>query len=324
MFNLEELSQIVDRGITNLSIPQEPKQLYEPITYTLSSGGKRIRPVLLLAACNTFSDSIDKAISPALAIELFHNFTLIHDDIMDNAPIRRGNPTVFSKWGSNVAILSGDALNILAYQLIAKTPSEHLNQVLKLFNYIGLGVCDGQQMDMNFETSPVVTEEEYLQMIELKTSVLLNGAAQIGATIGGASQKDIELIGSFAKNLGMAFQLQDDVLDAFGNTQIFGKKIGGDILENKKTFLTIKALSLAKGDELSQLNQFFKTEGLEPQQKIEGVLNIYNNLGVEGIAKQKIEEYSQSALSALDEIGVHPDRKSTLYELAQKLMNRRN
>ncbi len=324
MYSLEELTQMVDKGIKNISLPQEPKQLYEPITYTLSSGGKRIRPVLVLAACNAFSDSIDKAVNPALAIEMFHNFTLIHDDIMDNAPIRRGQPTVFSKWGSNIAILSGDALNILAYQLIAKTPAEHLAQVLKLFNCIGLGVCDGQQYDLNFETSPVVTEDDYLKMIELKTSILLDGAAQIGATIGGASQKDIELMGDFAKNLGMAFQLQDDLLDSFGNPNAFGKKIGGDILENKKTFLTIKAFSVATGKNLEQLNHYFKAKDIDPQERINGVINIYKEVGVEQITEEKIWEYSQKAQNALEQIDLHPERKEVLNELAEKIMNRKS
>lgn len=324
MYSLEELTQMVDKGIKNLTLPKEPKQLYEPITYTLSSGGKRIRPVLVLAACNAFSDSIDKAIHPALAIELFHNFTLIHDDIMDNAPIRRGNPTVFSKWGSNIAILSGDTLNILAYQLIAKTPAEHLPQVLKLFNCIGLGVCDGQQYDLNFETSPVVTEEEYLRMIELKTSVLLNGSAQIGATIGKASQKDIDLIGDFAKNLGMAFQLQDDLLDSFGNPNAFGKKIGGDILENKKTFLTIKAFNLATGKDLEQLNHYFKTPDMNPQEKIDGVINIYKGVGVEQVTEEKIGEYSRKAQKALEQIDLPIERKGVLNEMAEKIVNRKS
>ncbi|MDD2196398.1 MAG: polyprenyl synthetase family protein [Bacteroidales bacterium] len=322
MYSLESLSEIVEKGIINLSIPKEPKQLYEPINYTLATGGKRIRPVLVLAACNAFSESIEKALNPALAIELFHNFTLIHDDIMDNAPIRRNNPTVYTKWGSNIAILSGDALNILAYQLLSKTDKEHLTPVLNVFNAVALGVCDGQQMDMNFETNQYVTQDEYLTMIELKTSVLLKGALQIGAIVGGASQSDIIHIGEFGKNLGLAFQLQDDLLDTYGDLNSFGKKIGGDILANKKTFLTIKAFSLAKGNSLELLNSYYKAENIDPQQKIDEVLKIYNEVGVREITKTKIDEYSQIAKTALDKISINPDRKNILTCLAEKIMSR--
>jgi geranylgeranyl diphosphate synthase type II len=322
MYSLESLSEIVDKGIINLSIPKEPKRLYEPIRYTLASGGKRIRPVLVLAACNAFSESIEKALNPALAIELFHNFTLIHDDIMDNAPIRRNNPTVFAKWNSDIAILSGDALSILAYQLLSKTDKEFLIPVLNVFNSLALGVCDGQQMDMDFETNQYVTQDEYLTMIELKTSILLKGALQIGAIIGGASQSDITQIGEFGKNLGLAFQLQDDLLDSYGDVNSFGKKIGGDILANKKTFLAIKAYSLAKGNSFDLLNSYFKAENIDPQQKIEGVLKIYNEIGVKELTKAKIDEYSQNAMAALNKISIYPERKDILSCLAEKIMNR--
>ena len=322
MYSIETLSEIIDKGILNLSIPDEPKQLYEPIKYTLASGGKRIRPVLVLAACNAFSESIDKAINPALAIELFHNFTLIHDDIMDNAPLRRNNPTVFAKWGSDIAILSGDALNILAYQLLSKTDKEHLTPVLNVFNTIALGVCDGQQLDMDFESTQYVTQDEYLTMIELKTSILLKGALQIGAIVGGAKQSDIIQIGEFGKNIGLAFQLQDDLLDSYGDVNAFGKKIGGDIIANKKTFLTIKAYSLAKGQSLELLNSYFKAENIDPQKKIEGVLKIYNEVGIKEIAQEKIDEYYQLAMNALDKLSVKPERKDVLTCIAKKIMNR--
>ena len=322
MYSIETLSEIIDKGILNLSIPDEPKQLYEPIKYTLASGGKRIRPVLVLAACNAFSESIDKAINPALAIELFHNFTLIHDDIMDNAPLRRNNPTVFAKWGSDIAILSGDALNILAYQLLSKTDKEHLTPVLNVFNTIALGVCDGQQLDMDFESTHYVTQDEYLTMIELKTSILLKGALQIGAIVGGAKQSDIIQIGEFRKNIGLAFQLQDDLLDSYGDVNAFGKKIGGDIIANKKTFLTIKAYSLAKGQSLELLNSYFKAENIDPQKKIEGVLKIYNEVGIKEIAQEKIDEYYQLAMNALDKLSVKPERKDVLTCIAKKIMNR--
>ncbi|NHB68048.1 polyprenyl synthetase family protein [Perlabentimonas gracilis] len=322
MYSIEELTEIADKGILNLSIPEEPKRLYEPIRYTLASGGKRIRPVLVLAACNMYSNSVDKALYPAIAIELFHNFTLIHDDIMDKAPIRRNQPTVFAKWGSDIAILSGDALNILAYQLLAKSDKEILSQVINTFNKIALGVCDGQQYDMDFETAQYITQEEYLNMIELKTSVLLKGALQIGGIVAGAPQSDIIKLGEFGLNLGLAFQLQDDLLDAFGNSSTFGKKIGGDIVANKKTFLTIKAFSLAKGKSLELLSSYFKAEGVDPLQKVQEVLKIYNEVGVKEITEEKINEYFDNALSALDKMSVNGEKKVVLKSIAEKMMNR--
>jgi geranylgeranyl diphosphate synthase type II len=324
MYSITELVNIVDKGIMSLSIPNEPKRLYDPIRYTLASGGKRIRPVLVLAACNMYSNSIDKAVYPALAIELFHNFTLIHDDIMDKAPLRRNQPTVFAKWGQDIAILSGDALNIIAYQLLSKTDQENLGQVLSTFNRIALAVCDGQQMDMDFETSQFVSHEEYISMIELKTSVLLQGAMQIGGILGNASHADVIKLGEFGLNLGLAFQLQDDLLDAYGNTSTFGKKIGGDIIANKKTFLTIKAFSLAKGKSLEMLSSYYKAQGIDPLTKVQGVLSIYNEIGVKEITEQKITEYYQTSLKALDRINVSSEKKDVLNCLAQKIMERQS
>lgn len=322
MYSIEELTDIADKGILNLSIPEEPKRLYEPIRYTLASGGKRIRPVLVLAACNMFSNAVDKALYPALAIELFHNFTLIHDDIMDKAPIRRNQPTVFGKWGQDIAILSGDALNILAYQLLARSDKEIMAQVITTFNKIALGVCDGQQYDMDFETAQYITQEEYLNMIELKTSVLLKGALQIGGIVAGAPQPDIIKLGEFGLNLGLAFQLQDDLLDAYGNSNTFGKKIGGDIVANKKTFLTIKAFSLAKGKSLELLSSYFKAEGVDPVQKVQEVLKIYNEVGVKEITEKKINEYFDNALKALEGINISSEKKVVLQTIAERIMNR--
>lgn len=322
MYSIEELTDIADKGIHNISIPEEPNRLYEPIRYTLASGGKRIRPVLVLAACNMYSNSIDKALYPALAIELFHNFTLIHDDIMDKAPIRRNQPTVYAKWGQDIAILSGDALNILAYQLLAKSDKEILAQVLNTFNKIALSVCDGQQYDMDFETAQYITQEEYLNMIELKTSVLLKGALQIGGIVAGAPQSDVIKLGEFGLNLGLAFQLQDDLLDAYGNSNTFGKKIGGDIVANKKTYLTIKAFSLAKGKSLELLSSYFKAQNVDPIQKVQEVLKIYNELEVKHETEAKINEYFDNALVALDKINISSEKKTVLLSLAQRMMNR--
>lgn len=324
MYSIAELVEIVDKGILNISIPKEPNKLYEPIRYTLSSGGKRIRPVLVLAAHNMFSDSIDKALYPALAIELFHNFTLIHDDIMDKAPLRRNQPTVYAKWGQDVAILSGDAMNILAYQFLSKVDKEFMGQVFTTFNRIALAVCDGQQMDMDFETAQYVTQEEYLNMIELKTSVLLQGALQIGGIIGNASQADVMHLGEFGLNLGLAFQLQDDLLDAYGNTNIFGKKIGGDIVANKKTFLAIKAFTLAKGNSLELLNSYFKAQNIDPIEKVKGVLKIYDEIDVKEVTEDKRNEYYEKALVALEKLSVKPEKKDVLTCLADKIMERKS
>ncbi len=322
MYNIIELTELVDRGIKNLSIPEEPSLLYTPIRYTLASGGKRIRPVLVLVSCNVYSESVDDAIFPALAVELFHNFTLIHDDIMDNAPLRRNQPTVHKKWGPNVAILSGDALYVMAYQLLSKTEKSKLGKVLSVFNDIALGVCEGQQMDMDFETTPFVSQEEYLQMIELKTSVLIKGALQIGGIIGGAPEADIIKLGEFGLNLGIAFQLQDDLLDSYGDPNIFGKKIGGDIAANKKTFLTIKAFSLAKGNSLDLLNSYFKAENIDPGKKISGVKTIYDELGIKKITEEKIQEFYQKALIAYEKLSGDFNRKSVLLSLAENIMGR--
>jgi geranylgeranyl diphosphate synthase type II len=322
MYSVIQLVDLIEKGVNGLCIPNSPTRLYDPIRYTLASGGKRLRPVLVLAACNVYSNSIDKAMYPALAIELFHNFTLIHDDIMDHAPLRRNQPTVYAKWGQDVAILSGDALNILAYQLLSKTEKESLAQVLSVFNSIALGVCDGQQMDMDYETTQYVTQEEYLTMIELKTSILLKGALQIGGIIGGASQSDINSLGEFGRNLGLAFQLQDDLLDVYGDANSFGKKIGGDILANKKTFLTIKAFSIANGNSLDLLNGYFKAENIDADKKIEGVIKIYDEVGVKDFTQNKINEYYLNALNALEKLSVDSDRKNILKILAEKIMQR--
>ncbi len=323
MYSIEQLSEFINKALGGINIPNEPKNLYAPIRYGLSTGGKRLRPVFSLAACNAFSNNIDQAIFPSLAIEVFHNFTLVHDDIMDNAPTRRNQPTVFAKWGSNVAILSGDAMNVLAYQLLGKTNKEILPQIFFIFNEIAIGVCEGQQMDMDFETAHYVAEEEYLKMIELKTAVLIKGALEIGATIGGAKRDDIIKIGLFGKYLGLAFQLQDDLLDTFGDAQVFGKRIGGDIVSNKKTYLTVKGFNLAKGKQLELLNGYYKAQNVDPNQKIEGVKAIYNELGIKEITEQKIQEFYQTSITNLESLSVNDENKQVLICLAEKVMERK-
>jgi geranylgeranyl diphosphate synthase type II len=324
MYSIEHLSDIIDKALRGIEIPSEPSNLYAPIRFALASGGKRLRPVFTLAACNAFSPTIDAAIYPALAIEVFHNFTLVHDDIMDNAPLRRNQPTVFAKWGQNMAILSGDAMNVLAYQLLGRSSKENLPRIFNTFNEVALGVCEGQQMDMDFEKAHYVTQEEYLRMIELKTAILLKGALQIGAIIGGASQSDIDRIGVFGKNLGLAFQIQDDLLDTYGSSHTFGKRIGGDIVANKKTFLTVMGFSLAKGKQLELLNSYFKAENIEPEKKIEGVKKIYDAIEIKALTEKIIEDYFRAANAALENISIKPEQKQTLAYLSKKVMDRKN
>lgn len=324
MYSIQELSDIIDKSLNQLELPQQPERLYQPIKYILSTGGKRIRPVLTLAACNAFSTTIDSAIYPALAVEVFHNFTLIHDDIMDNANMRRNKQTVHVKWDSNVAILSGDAMSIYAYQLLQKVNPSHLPNVLSVFNSFAMGICEGQQMDMDFESKSFVAQEEYIRMIELKTSILLEGALKIGAIIGGASNADVTNIGDFGRNIGIAFQLQDDLLDTYGDVSVFGKKIGGDIVANKKTILTVMALSHAKGQDLELLNSYFKLPNMDPVKKVEGVTDIYNRLNVKQHVEELIEKYHQKAITHLAKVNIAPEKKSILEELTERLMARKN
>ena len=245
MKNLEELGKIIEKEINNLPYPNTPALLYDPIQYIMGMKGKRIRPLLVLIAYQLFDNKVEKALSSAIAIEMFHNFTLLHDDIMDNAPIRRGNLTVHEKWDNNAAILSGDVMMIKAYQLITKNNSNNLHDILDLFSKTAIEVCEGQQLDMNFETQKNVTLGEYMKMIEYKTAVLLAASLKIGAITAGASKEDQDHLYKFGINIGLAFQLRDDLLDIFGSSEDFGKQIGGDILANKKTFLYLKSIQLA-------------------------------------------------------------------------------
>lgn len=322
MYSIEDLSGILEKALINLKIPDEPKNLYSPIQYTLSSGGKRIRPVLTLAACNMFKEKIDEAIYPALAVEVFHNFTLIHDDIMDNADMRRGKETVHKKWNANVGILSGDAMSILAYKLLVRTDHKYIVPIIDVFNDFALGICEGQQYDMEFESKKYVTQDEYTRMIELKTSVLLKGALQIGSIIGEAKEIDIEEIGSFGRNIGIAFQLQDDLLDAYGDTKVFGKKQGGDIVANKKTILTIKAFNNAKGESLNKLTSLYQSANIDDSEKIFEVIKIFNEANVKEETELLIANYYQKAMESFDRIDVSPARKEVLATITQKIMSR--
>ncbi len=324
MFTFAELQEKINNSISNEKIGREPFSLYDPINYTLESGGKRIRPVLVLMACNLFSDNIEQAIKPAIGLEIFHNFTLLHDDIMDHADIRRGNPTVHKKWNENTAILSGDAMFIKAYEYFLGCESPNFRDILKVFNNTALEVCEGQQYDMEFENRNDVTEQEYLRMIELKTSVLLAAALKIGALLGGADNSDADFLYEFGRNIGLGFQLQDDLLDVYGDTAVFGKQIGGDIVANKKTFMLIKARELAKGEDKSRLNDLLFSKDLERDKKLAAVTDIYNRLNIRNIVQNKIEELNQKALDYLNRVSVDEYKKSELKKLAEKLINRIN
>ncbi len=317
-----EILELFESALAQLTMPEEPELLYTPIIYSMSGGGKRLRPVLLLITAEAFGGSLDEAMPAALAVEIFHNFTLLHDDIMDNADVRRGKPSVYAKWGGNVALLSGDAMLITAYKSLAKVASEPLSKVMSIFSDMALEVCEGQQYDMDFETMSKVSVEEYMQMIERKTSALLSGSAMIGATMAGASEEDIKKIYRFATELGLAFQLQDDVLDSFGDTAL-GKKIGGDILEGKKTFLMVQALNRASAEEREILTTTHLRKDISDDEKIELVKRLYDKLDVKRVAEQQIELRFERALAVLDTLSVAGERTESLVEFARNLMGRK-
>lgn len=322
MYSIEQVREYIEKSINELEFNEEPKELYEPIRYVFETGGKRLRPLLTLMACNLFDENLEGALTPALGLEIFHNFTLLHDDIMDEADLRRNRPTVHKKWDQNVAILSGDVMAILAYEYITTCEVNVLPDVIKVFNTTARQVCEGQQFDMNFETLNQVSVEAYLKMIEMKTSVLLAGCMQIGALIGGASKKDAELLYDFGRDVGMAFQIQDDLLDTYGDTEVFGKRIGGDILANKKTYLLIKALEKADKNQNEILNHLINGSVNNPQDKIDAVKNIYNELEIKELTNDLAGDYFKNALLSLDKVQVSEERKVHLKQLADLLLNR--
>lgn len=317
MQSIKPFATYFENELENYSFPKSPQNLYDPLTYFLKLGGKRIRPLLTLMATEMFGINKESAIHASLAIELFHNFSLIHDDIMDNAPLRRGEQTVHEKWNEDIAILSGDVLLIKAYQALAKQENQHIPSLLNLFNRTAVEVCEGQQMDMDFEGMYDVTIAKYIEMIRLKTSVLLGCALEFGAIVANASEKDRQLIYDFGQNLGIAFQIQDDILDLYGDPEKFGKQIGGDILSNKKTLLLLKARELSQPNEVDHLLQLTNSS-----EKIASAQTLFNKLGVVSFARQQMEYYQQKALLALDEISVHAERKKVLVDLSEFLFQR--
>jgi geranylgeranyl diphosphate synthase type II len=324
MRTLNELQDIINKEVNQLDFPLYPADLYEPIKYILSLGGKRMRPALLLMSCDLFGGDINKAISSALAIEVFHNFTLMHDDIMDNAPLRRGNVTVHEKWNKNVAILSGDVMLVEGYKLMMNVDDHLLRPIMNIFNETAVGVCEGQQLDMEFETRNDVGIDEYIEMIRLKTAVVLGSALKIGALIGGANAEDAALLQTFGEQLGIAFQLQDDILDVYGDPEKFGKQVGGDIQSNKKTFLLIKALELANGSQSSELKTLLSGTQITTTNKVERVTGIYDQIGVRQNAWQAMQTYADKAFSALDAINLPNEHKQYLRDFADGLMVREN
>jgi geranylgeranyl diphosphate synthase, type II len=322
MYTQPELKELIDRALSGLLIDDEAERLISPVKYFLSLGGKRLRPVITLMSCNIFSDKIEYAILPAAGIEVFHNFTLVHDDIMDHATLRRNLPTVHSKWNINQAILSGDVMAFIANECFLQTPSPFLLRVFNVFNKAAIQVCVGQQLDMDFEKNSIVSNDEYLRMIELKTAVLIAASSKIGAIIGNAGDKDSDLLYEFGKNLGLAFQIQDDLLDVYGDVKVFGKISGGDIVTNKKTFLLVKALETATGSVLKQLQSILGAKEFDPQQKIKDVIDIYDRLKIRPVTETLAMEYISTALSNLDKVSVSRERKNELYQIAASLSGR--
>ena len=317
-----EILELFEAALSQMKTPEEPELLYTPIIYSMSGGGKRLRPVLLLITTEAFGGDLEAAMPAALAVEIFHNFTLLHDDIMDNAAVRRGKPSVFAKWGGNVALLSGDAMLITAYKHLSKVSSTVLPRVMNIFSDMALEVCEGQQYDMDFENMGRVSVEEYLLMIERKTSALLSGSAMIGATMAAASEDDIRKIYRFATELGLAFQLQDDVLDSYGD-EALGKKIGGDILEGKQTFLMVQAMSRANDEEREVLRTTHCDASLSDSDKIARIKALYDKLDVRRAAEQQIELRFERALAILNTLGIESERTTNLREFARNLMGRK-
>lgn len=323
MYTIEQLRDIIKAELDREEYVEEPYSLFEPIKYIMEDGGKRLRPVLTLMAYNLYRDDIEKAFKSAIGIEIFHNYTLLHDDVMDDAELRRGRQTVHKKWNSNVAILSGDAAAITAYKYIETVEDLYLRRVIDGFNQVAMDVCKGQQYDMEFETRDDVTEEEYIQMIYLKTSVLIAGSMRHGALIAGAPEHEYKALYDFGGYLGLVFQLQDDYLDVYGEVEEFGKKIGGDILCNKKTYMLIKALELAGEEDKASLREWLNKERFNPAEKIKDVTEIYNRAGIKEVVMAKIDDYLEKSRAALDKVNVPEGRKVRFYEMIDYIGGRK-
>lgn len=321
-FDFQQALQSIENEIQTMDLGKHPTELYAPIRYLMDLGGKRIRPLLVLLGNYLFSDDWQKNIKPSLAVEIFHNFTLMHDDIMDNAPIRRGRPTVHEKWNRNIALLSGDVMLVRAYQQLDFLEETHFRTVLRKFHQCATEVCEGQQLDMNFEALSLVSEGEYLDMIRLKTAVLLGFSLEFGAIIGGASIENAQIIYNFGVNIGIGFQLKDDLLDVYSDQAKFGKQIGGDIIANKKTFLLINALLYAKGETQHLLLNWLAKENFDKGQKVEAMMKIYDELDIQQITEKKMNEYFKNAFDLLHELKVDKEKKEVLITFTNDLINR--
>lgn len=318
----EELYEKVNTFIDKLTYNREPKSLYDPIKYVLSLGGKRIRPVLMLLGYNLWKDDPERILMPAVAVETYHNYTLLHDDLMDNADKRRGHDTVHKKWDANTAILSGDAMPVVAYQRLATVDQTKLKPVLDLFTETALEIDEGQQFDIDFENRSDVKEEEYIEMIRLKTSVLLACALKIGAILANAPVTDAEALYKFGEQLGLAFQLQDDLLDVYGDTKVFGKEIGGDIMCNKKTFMLINAFNRANDAQLKELQKWCSGEKFDRKEKVAAVTHLYDEIGIRQLCEAKIEYYFEESKKWLDKVSVPEERKAHLRAYVNQMMKR--
>ena len=320
---IDQLSRLVEEHLRQLPLNCEPQGLYKPIAYALDTGGKRIRPTLVLAACNVFADQLETAMPAAMAVEVFHNFTLLHDDIMDNADIRRGRPAVHKQWGTNAAILSGDAMSVMAYDLLAKSRVAVLPAMLGAFNRLALGVCQGQQYDMDFEQLTTVSREQYIRMIELKTSALLMGALELGALAGGATQADIAALVDYGRHMGIAFQLQDDLLDVYGDVAVFGKQTGGDIMAQKKTMLTVLTREALSHADCQQFDALMSNTSLSREQKVAHVVEFYTRTNVRQAVEALVDEHFGLSQDALNRVSAPNERKTVLQSILQKMAGRK-
>ena len=322
MYQAEEILEKVNQAIADLHYDRKPASLYEPVKYVLSCGGKRIRPVLMLLCYNMYKENPTDIMMQALGVETYHNFTLLHDDLMDNADVRRSHETVHKRWNANTAILSGDTMYMLAFQLMQQCDNIHLVEVMRLFTETAIEIGEGQQFDMEFETRNDVTEDEYIEMIRLKTSVLLACALKIGAVMGDASQEDADLLYRFGEQIGLAFQLQDDLLDVYGDPEVFGKAIGGDITSNKKTYMLINALNLANDAQRAELIRWIEAKEFDRQEKVAAVTRLYDEIGIRQLCEEKIRVCFEKGMQLFEQVSVSPERKEELRRYVAEMMNR--
>lgn len=323
MLTADQILSKVNDYLAHLPYDRQPSSLYEPVKYVLSMGGKRIRPTLMLLAYNMFRDDPESILPEACALETYHNYTLLHDDLMDKAPLRRGNKTVHERWNANVAILSGDSMLVLAYSRMLQCPDDKLRDIMELFTETALEIGEGQQYDMEFESRDDVTEDEYIEMIRLKTSVLLACAMKMGAVLAGASAADADNLYKFGEQVGLAFQLQDDYLDVYGDPRVFGKAIGGDIMSNKKTYMLINAFNRADDRQRRELQSWISAANPNPKEKIAAVTRLYDEIGIDRLAEEKINHYFTESRKYLSMVGVASERKHELEAYAAKMMHRR-